>query len=193
MTEKQRGAPLSHVIAVAALMLALVAGGLASAGAAWAHAALIASDPAENAELPQPPPRVSATFNEPMQAQFAAMTVIGPDGDNWSDGDPQVDGAVISVDVRPGGPAGAYTVNYRATSADGHVVSGSWTYRATSSGSGNATSASTPAPTPATAPATTTAAPATEPADDGLPVWPFVAATTVIVAAGALWAVRRRS
>lgn len=189
MTEEQRGAPLSHVIAVAALMLALIAGGLASAGAAWAHAALIASDPAENAELTQPPPRVTATFNEPMQAQFAAMTVIGPDGGNWSNGDPMVDGAVISVDVRPGGPAGAYTVNYRATSADGHVVSGSWTYRTTSSGGGSPTATSTPPP----ATATSTGAPATDPADDGLPVWPFVAATTVIVAAGALWAVRRRS
>jgi methionine-rich copper-binding protein CopC len=33
-----------------------------------------------------------------------------------------VDGAVISVDVMPLGPADTYTVNYRVTSAVGHVV-----------------------------------------------------------------------
>ena len=50
-----------------------------------AHAARIASDPAENAALTESPPRVSATFNEAMQAEFAAMTVVGPDGNLWSD------------------------------------------------------------------------------------------------------------
>ena len=59
------------------------------------------------------------------------MTVVGPDGNLWSTGEPQVEGAVISVGVRPLGPAGTYTVNYRATSADGHVVSGSWSFRLT--------------------------------------------------------------
>ena len=59
------------------------------------------------------------------------MTVVGPDGNLWSTGDPQVQGAVIAVGVRPLGPAGTYTVNYRVTSADGHPVSGSWSFRLT--------------------------------------------------------------
>jgi len=185
----QRGAlDVTHAIAVAALAVGLLAGALAYAGAAWAHAARISSDPAENAELSQPPPRVSATFSEPMQPRFAAMTVIGPDGGQWSDGEPDVAGAVISVGVRPGGPAGSYTVNYRATSADGHVVSGSWSYRLIAAATGAA-----PPPTTSTTPETTAAAPAADPATDGLPMWPFTAATAAIVAAGAIWAVRRRS
>src|SRR4029450_4502460 len=88
----------------------------------------IATDPAENAALAKAPPRVSATFNEQLQPEFAAMTVVGPDGNLWSNGDPQVQGAVIAVGVRPLGPSGTYTVNYRVTSADGHVVSGSWSF-----------------------------------------------------------------
>ena len=64
------------------------------------------------------------------------MTVVGPDGNLWSTGDPQVEGAVISVGVRPLGPAGTYTVNYRVTSADGHVVSGSWSFRLTVASTG---------------------------------------------------------
>jgi methionine-rich copper-binding protein CopC len=174
----------AHLLVIATVTIGLLLGALSSAGAAWAHATRIGNDPAENAELTAPPSRVSATFNEPMQPQFAAMTVIGPDGGQWADGDPAVDGAVISVAVRAGAPAGAYTVNYRATSADGHVVTGSWTYRVVAA---HATSA---APTTGTTAAAPKAAP--EPGSDGWPVWPFVVAAVVVVAGGAVWAVRRR-
>lgn len=185
----QRRAPAAtHAIAVAALAVGLIAGAPTYAGTAWAHATRISSEPTENAELSQPPPRVSATFSEPMQAQFAAMTVIGPDGGQWSDGEPDVTGAVISIGVRPGGPAGSYTVNYRATSADGHVVSGSWSYRLTAAATGAG-----PPPTTSATPVATAAAPAADPATDELPVWPFATAAAAIVGAGAVWAVRRRS
>lgn len=177
----------THVLLVALTTLGLLIGALGYAAAAWAHAARIAGDPADNAELPQPPAVVSATFNEPMQAQFAAMTVIGPDGVQWAEGAPTVDGTVISVPVRPGGPAGEYTVNYRATSADGHVVTGSWSYRVLTAGTAPPVAASAAPPT------TTAAAPAADVPADGLPVWPFLAGAAVIVAAVALWAVRRRS
>ena len=134
---------------------------LAGAGVASAHATRIATDPVENAELTQAPPKVSATFNEALQPEFAAMTVVGPDGNLWSTGDPQVHGAVVSVGVRPLGPSGTYTVNYRVTSADGHVVSGSWSFRLTVAGTG------TPGPS----------ASRDEPIrDDGIPVWPFFVA-----------------
>ena len=159
------------------MVLAVLA--LATAGVASAHATRIGTDPAEGAVLTQSPQRVSATFSEEMQGAFAAMTVIGPDGNLWSTGDPQVQGAVIGVAVRPLGPAGAYTVNYRATSADGHVVSGSWSFRLTVASTG------TPGPSPS---ATTT-----DTSDDGIPVWPFLVAATLIIAGGAWWAVRRRT
>ena len=148
----------------------------AGTAVASAHATRTATDPVENAALTTAPTRVSATFNEQLQPSFAAMTVVGPDGNLWSQGDPQVQGAVVSVAVRPLGPAGTYTVNYRVTSADGHVVSGSWSFELTQPGTG------TPGPA-ATAPAQ----------DRGVPVWPFLAGATVLIAAGALWAVRRRA
>ena len=149
---------------------------LAGVGIASAHATRIATDPAEGAELTQSPQRVSATFNEALQPAFAAMTVVGPDGNLWSTGDPQVQGAVIGVGVRPLGPSGTYTVNYRVTSADGHVVSGSWSFRLAVSGTG------TPGPSVS----------ATSPSTDGIPVWPFFVAAGLIVAGGAVWAVRRQ-
>ena len=170
------GLSVNRVVATVVLAMSLIVMAVAGAGAASAHATRVATDPVENTELSQAPQKVSATFNETLQPQFAAMTVVGPDGNLWSAGDPQVAGAVVSVGVRPLGPSGTYTVNYRVTSADGHVVSGSWSFRLTVASTG------TPGPS----------ASATNPSGDGIPVWPFFVAAGVIVAAGAYWAVRRQ-
>ncbi len=179
---------LLGLAAVATLAFGLSTVAVTSAGPAWSHATLVSSSPADGEQVPVPPSRVSATFNEPMQTQFAAMTLIGPDGGQYGAGEPAVDDTVISVAVRPGGPAGDYTANYRATSADGHVVSGSWTFRVLAA----APTTDSPAPTGTPAP-TDTAAPTDTSGDGETPVWPFVAAATAVVAAGALWSVRHQS
>lgn len=158
----------------AALLIAVMA--ISGTATAWAHAVREAADPAPDSSLSAGPARVSATFNEQLQPTFAAMTVVGPDGNLWSDGAPQVQGAVVSVGVRPLGPTGTYTVNYRVTSADGHVVSGSWSFTLTVAGTG------TPGPSATAAPAS----------DGSLPVWPFLAGAALVIAAGAAWALRRR-
>jgi methionine-rich copper-binding protein CopC len=163
-------APLLAVLALAVLALT-------GAGTASAHATRISADPTPDSALDAGPERVSGTFNEQLQTSFAAMTVVGPDGNLWSTGPTEIEGAVASVGLRPLGPVGTYTVNYRVTSADGHVVSGSWSFRLTTAGSG------------------TPGAPvgASGPVDEGVPVWPFIAAAVAIVGAGAWWAVRRRA
>ena len=164
---------------LAALVAALVvATALAGAGIASAHATRIATDPAEGTELAEAPQRVSATFNEELQPEFAAMTVVGPDGNLWSAGDPQVKGAVIGVGVRPLGPAGTYTVNYRVTSADGHPVWGSWSFRLTVALTG------TPGPA---------AESASDTSGGGIPVWPFLAVGVLIIGGGIWWATRRKT
>ena len=154
----------------------LVAAMGAAAPSAAAHTALTASEPAADAALTAGPARVSATFNEDLQPTFAAMTVVGPDGNLWSSGDPEVRSAVLGVAVRPLGPAGRYTVNYRVTSADGHVVTGSWSFTVTVPGTG------TPGPQPAAAALS-----------DRIPLWPFIVGVVVLVAAAAAWGLRRRS
>ncbi|BBY18934.1 copper resistance CopC family protein [Mycolicibacterium litorale] len=171
---------LVHRFAAAFTAVALVVLSLVGAGHAAAHAAVIGTDPADKATLTEAPARVSATFNEAMQPAFAAMTVVGPDGNLWSTGAPQVQDAVVSVELRPLGPAGTYTVNYRATSADGHVVTGSWAFELTVSGTGT--------PGPSAAPL----APPPAPGDD-LPVWPFIVGACAAVGAAAWWAARRRT
>lgn len=166
-----------HLVIAALLLSAATFAATMTAGAAGAHAARVSVDPAENAAVSTAPARVSATFNEDLQTTFAAMTVVGPDGNLWMSGDPQVHGTVVSVGLRPLGPVGNYTVNYRVTSADGHVVTGSWSFRLTVAGTGT--------PGPAVSP--TSHSPAE------LPIWPFVLGAVILVGGGALWALRNRT
>ncbi|ALL56340.1 hypothetical protein [Mycobacterium haemophilum] len=106
---------------------------------------------------------------------IAQMTVVRPDGNVRSTGEPTVPGVVTSVSVRPQGPTSSCPAHYRVRSADGPVVSGSWSFRRTTPGTG------TPGPTAA----------ATDAGSD-IPDWVFGVVTVALVAAGALWAVRRR-
>jgi len=185
---------LTHCMAVAALAGGLLLTALTAAGPAWAHATRIGGSPADDAEVAQSPPKVSATFNETMQPEFAAMTVIGPDGSQWEQGAPTVEDAVISVGVRAGAPAGTYTVNYRATSADGHVVTGSWSYRVTAAPAATSSQVANPSSSAASSAAPSQVAnPASPDRDGGVPAWPFAVAAIAVVAVGAVWAVRRKS
>lgn len=167
---------MTRLLATIGTAVMLGAAALAGAGVAAAHATRIATDPADGAVLNDSPQRASATFNEALQKNFAAMTVVGPDGNMWSTGPAEIQGAVASVALRPLGPAGTYTVNYRVTSADGHPVSGSWTFKLSVAGTG------TPGP------------PVGKPdgSGDNVPVWPFAVLAVAIVGAGIWWISRRR-
>lgn len=164
-------------LAVGACVSALLVIATLTAPVAAAHAARVSTDPAANAVLATGPQRVSATFNEQLQTAFAAMTVVGPDGNVWSTGEPSVQGPVVGIALRPLGPVGTYTVNYRVTSADGHPVSGSWSFQLTVAGTG------TPGPP--------VAGGGRGGGGGDVPVWPFVALAAALVAGGAWWAVRR--
>lgn len=151
----------------------LVIGLIANAPLAAAHTELTGSDPAADSTVSTGPSRVTATFGEDLQPAFAAMTVVGPDGNLWSAGDPEVRGKMVSVPVRPLGPAGRYTVNYRVTSADGHPVSGTWGFNVTVPSAGEP-------------------GPPVQAARNRIPLWPFIVGAFVVVAAAAVWGLRRR-
>ena len=148
---------------------------LLAAPQAAAHTALRSTDPAADSTLDIGPARVTATFNENLQPTFAAMTVVGPDGNLWNQGDTLVQGDSASVGLRPLGPSGRYTVNYRVTSEDGHVVSGSWSFTVRAAGTG--------APGPAVE----------SPDRHRIPLWPFAVGALALVGGAVAWALRRRS
>ncbi|MDO1481133.1 copper resistance CopC family protein [Rhodococcus ruber] len=168
---------------LAGLLGAVAAALLFAAGPAAAHSVVIASTPAPGEQIAQGPERVSLTFNEALQESFAALTVVGPDGNLWSKGDPLVEDATVSVAVGDLGPAGEYTIAYRVTSADGHPVTGTQVFTLTQDGPG------TPG---AAAAAAGAAAPASDSDEDSGPaVWIFVV-VGVVVLAGVLWFVLRK-
>ncbi|MEE2030710.1 copper resistance CopC family protein [Rhodococcus chondri] len=167
------------LIVVATLAAALM---LAS-GPAAAHSVVLSSTPEDGEQIARSPERVEVTFNEAMQEQFAALTVVGPDGNLWSKGEPVVDGATVSVEVGDLGPTGDYTIAYRVTSADGHPVSGTRTFTLTQEGSGT--------PGKAASGNAESSDQAGEDGGSGPAVWWFVAAGVVVVGAGLWFALRK--
>jgi methionine-rich copper-binding protein CopC len=164
---------LAAVVTLAALA------GLLGAGQAAAHNSLVSADPADGASLPAGPQQVRLTFDQPVQRQFATVTVTGPGSTRWDGGEAVVSGSSVTAPVRPLGPAGEYVVGYRIVSADGHPVSGTLTFRLTAAGTGTPAE---PPPSSATGPAGV--------ANDVIPVWPLLAAAVLLLGAGVLIALR---
>ncbi|MFE7973107.1 copper resistance protein CopC [Streptomyces shenzhenensis] len=102
---------------------------------ATAHTELDTASPGASAALAGLPPRVTLTFSDAMTQKYAKVAVTGPDGDAAAAGGVEVRGRTVTLPLDAGSPAGRYTVGYRVVSADGHPVSGSYTFtvRATES------------------------------------------------------------
>ncbi|MGB3437944.1 MAG: copper resistance CopC family protein [Actinophytocola sp.] len=160
---------------------------VSTATPAFAHAELIASDPATGAALATPPRQVVLTFNEAVTLGENPVTVTGPGGAAWVVGTPSIAGAVVTAPVRPTGPEGAYTLTYRVVSGDGDDVTGSVAFTLT-------TSADSPTTTTEAAPTTTTTPAAAEESasdmDSGTPAWVWILGAAVVLAVGVVVALR---
>jgi len=158
-------------------MFALLAALLA--GPAAAHSAATGSNPEDGANLDASPGTVSVTFNEDIKPDFAVLKVVGPDGRFWQQGEPTVEGPVVSVPVNELGPVGEYKINFRVTSADGHPIQGQRTFTLTVAGDGQpgevADAAEVEGPEESS----------------GINAWWFIAPALVIVAIAAVFAVLR--
>lgn len=170
---------------------------IAAAGTAAAHTALVSSDPAEQSSAPVPPTAITLTFNEDINATFANVVLNDSAGRNWISTTPQIQGPTLTVTVGPGQPPnGEYTVGYRVLSADGHPVSGSYTFTIDAD---SAVKAPPSPPTEAPAPSTTaTAQPSSNKEasnDEGGTSTAVLSAGVAGLAAGgliALWQARKR-
>ncbi|WP_280227617.1 copper resistance CopC family protein [Nocardia farcinica] len=152
--------------ALLAVGLALTAGGVAAA-----HSSAVGSVPENGARVDKGPERISVTFNEDLQPNFPSLTLVGPDGNLWSRGEPTVEGKTVSVAAGELGPAGEYTIAFRVTSADGHPVSGTRTFTLTTPGTG----------TPGDR---ADAAAESVNGDGGVPLWVFVLGAVALFGAG---------
>ncbi|MEH6622183.1 copper resistance CopC family protein [Dietzia maris] len=127
---------LASVAVAAALVGGAAAPSVVLAPVAVAHSVLVSIDPEDGSELDTPPEEIVLTFNEEINQNFASVAVTaGDDRAARVVGDPSVAGEVVTVEVDDLGP-GAYTVGYRVTSSDGHVVSGSSVFTVTGGAGG---------------------------------------------------------
>jgi methionine-rich copper-binding protein CopC len=93
-----------------------------------AHAALVSSVPAARATVSASPPRVTLTFNEPLEPAYARVSVWDGAGGQVDLKDAAVDRdnpKILGVSLPPLAP-GLYSVRYRVLSVDGHVVEASF-------------------------------------------------------------------
>lgn len=162
-------------------------------GSAAAHTAMTASDPAEGSTLIAAPVSITLTFNEEINPTFASAVLNDAGGRNWLTNSPQVQGSQLRVTLGPDLPNGEYTVGYRVLSADGHPVSGSFSFTLNAPGSQQSTPTAAP---DSDIPTAATAQPAPAPTNEGSSTSTaiLVAAAVGIAAGGviAAWQARKR-
>ena len=158
------GALLGTFILAAAL--------LGAVAPASAHDAAESSSPAAGSTVPVPPAKVSITFNKNPLAIGAQVVVTDAAGTAWADGPVEIVDNVASERLKPGAPAGLYTVDWRVASSDGHPIEGSFTFTASAGAAGSTAPAAVPAvPTMGTPEPGTTTAP--EPAASSAEPFPW--------------------
>ena len=109
---------------------------------ALAHARLIQGEPADGAILVESPDQVELRFSEPVDAEFSPLEVRNSEGervdkDNGSVGSDDARAVVVDLEELS---EGSYTVEWRVTSIDGHVVEGRYGFAVTDGGEDQAPS-----------------------------------------------------
>lgn len=102
---------------------------------AFAHARLVQAFPGDGQALPEPPERVELRFNEPVEAEFGPIEVYDEQNDRVDQDDARADpddARVVLADLEDLS-GGSYTVEWRVTSIDGHVIDGEYAFAVNSS------------------------------------------------------------
>lgn len=135
---RRRSLPVALTAVVVALLSVL------GIPAAVAHTGLTGTDPADGEILARAPATVTLSFNEPVGATAESVQVYTPSGAPMPVDVQALDATVTIAPEAPLGP-GTHTVAWRATSADGHPISGAFTF---SVGAPSATAVELPAQEP---------------------------------------------
>jgi copper transport protein len=111
--------------AVLALLILLGIVGLGAMPAS-AHAALLASNPADNAVVPTPPTAVTLQFSEGVTVQSDGVRVLDDQGNRVDTGTATSSGQEATSPLKGKLAQGSYVVAWRVVSADGHPVRGAF-------------------------------------------------------------------
>lgn len=117
--DSSRIRPLTGGLLVALLLIA----SLILPGRAFAHAALVATDPADGAVLAQSPAQFSLTFSEPVSP--LVLTLVRPDGTQLALTSFRLNDQTVEIDNPEKLKSGTHVLSWRVISEDGHPVGGS--------------------------------------------------------------------
>lgn len=192
---RRAAAALAVVVGAGALLLGVPASALA-------HDGLVATSPAAGATVDAAPAAVELDFTGEPLPIGTLVAVTGPDGADVSDGDAEIRGTTVVQRLTAEPAAGAYRVDWRSTSSDGHALTGTFDFTVAGA-AGEAAASGAPAvpttPGDGAATGTTgtdttragTVSGATATGEGIAPVW-IGAGAVVLVAAGALLVGRLR-
>ncbi len=103
---------------------------LGAPGRAAAHAIVVKTSPPQGGAAPAGVDKVEVWYDAGIRDAFVALAVVSASGARVDKRDAAIDkadAAHVYVGVNALTP-GKYTARYRALSADGHLVSGSWDF-----------------------------------------------------------------
>lgn len=143
----------SRLLLALLALVALPATLLIGVPTASAHDRLVSTTPADKSTVAAPQ-QISLTFNAEV-ATVGAVVVVKGNNEEWQNGVPVVKGSLVTQALRSM-PAGDYSVAWRITSADGHPVSGQFSFTATAPASTSTATSSTSATGPVTLPSAST-------------------------------------
>lgn len=127
MFKAQTASTLTRTLVATA---ALAAASLLGATPASAHDELISTNPADGATLTQAPASLELTYSGDIMDVDGAnqVRVTNAAGDSVTDGEPEIDGTVVTQDLATAAADDTYTVTWRVVSSDGHPIQGTFTY-----------------------------------------------------------------
>src|SRR2546430_9738724 len=103
-----------------ALLFTIMLAVVVQATAAWAHASLVRTEPADGATLAERPATLNLIFNEPVSPLI--MRLINPNGEGTT---AEAKAENVTVTVRPGELGrGTHILSWRVVSADVHPLGG---------------------------------------------------------------------
>mgnify|MGYP000004542415 CR=1 FL=1 len=153
---------------------------------AKAHAGLVSANPQAGSNISFMPEKIELTFTEDLMTlgdkNVNTISLTDPLGADVALTDVSVDGAVLSATIPAGqNPTGKFEVTYSIVSADGHKLSGSYSFTAKSFGD-----------TLQTPEATTTQATNSDSQGDGAIPLPIALAIAVVIGIGGYLVLSKR-
>ncbi|GAA0580247.1 hypothetical protein GCM10010172_76510 [Paractinoplanes ferrugineus] len=111
------------LLAAATLLVVLLPG-----TPAWAHTALVTSDPARDARLTAAPAAVSLVFSQKLNPDFTTIVLSDAAARRVPASAPAIADARATITLEQPLGNGVYTVAYRVVSLDGHTVQGAYPF-----------------------------------------------------------------